>query len=266
MIDAYLARLGVPRAEPSIEYLFELHRAHTAKVAYTNLQIIKGTPASIAPEVSVAEVLAGRNGYCFHLNGAFSWLLRSLGFHVSLHRGYVVNQGETESRLNHVVLVVHDLGGAWFVDVGLGDAIHEPLPLLAGRYRQGPFEYGLEPNTRGDGWRFEHDPSGSFFAMEFESAAAGIADFAAAHEDLSTSPTSSFTRFLVAQVRQADRVKTLRGCTLSIVDENGQHDEQIDDPRLWRDMLIGFGLPGEGLLELWPSEREKHEAWSAAHA
>ncbi len=153
---------------------------------------------------------------------------------------------------------------AWFVDAGLGDAIYEPLPLLAGRYRQGPFEYGLQPSTQRAGWRFEHDPAGSFFAMEFESAAAAMADFAAAHEDLSTSPpTSSFTRFLVAQVREADLVKTLRGCTLSIIDKSGQRDEQIDDPRLWCETLIGFGLPGEGLLQQWSSEREKHEAWPA---
>lgn len=263
MIDAYLARLGIPRAEPSIGYLFELHRAHVAKVAYTNLQIIKDMPASIAPEVSVAEVLASRNGYCFHLNGAFSWLLRSLGFRVSLHRGFVVNDDQTDGQLNHLVLVVHDLGRAWFVDAGLGDAIHEPLPLTAGRYRQGPFEYGLEPCARRDGWRFEHDTSGSFFAMEFESAGAQIADFAAAHEFLSTSPASSFTRFLVAQVREADQVKTLRGCVLSIIDKSGKREEQIDDPQLWCDTLIGLGLPGDGLLELWPGEREKHEAWLA---
>ena len=135
MIDAYLARLGIARAEPSIAYLFELHRAHVAKVAYTNLQIIKDMPASIAPEVSVAEVLASRNGYCFHLNGAFSWLLRSLGFQVSLHRGYVVRLGQTEASLNHLVLVVHDLDGMWFVDAGLGDALYEPLPLTPGKYQ-----------------------------------------------------------------------------------------------------------------------------------
>lgn len=263
MIDAYLARLGVGRAEPSIGYLFELHRAHVTKVAYTNLQIMKGAPAPIEPQSAVAEVIAGRNGYCFHLNSAFSWLLRSLGFHVSLHRGYVTHEEGAEGHLNHLALVVHDLGGAWFVDAGLGDALYEPLALTPGRYRQGPFEYGLEPCPQREGWRFKHDPAGSFFAMEFESAGAAIASFASAHEDLSKSPTSSFKRFLVAQVREADQARTLRGCLLSIVDEKGRRETPIDDPQLWVDTLTGLGVSGDGLLEMWPSEREKHEAWLA---
>ncbi|GIH10930.1 arylamine N-acetyltransferase [Rhizocola hellebori] len=264
MIDAYLARLGLPRAKPSVDYLFELHRAHVAKVAYTNLQIIRDRPASIALESSVAEVLAGRNGYCFHLNGAFAELLRSLGFQVSLHRGYVVRLLESEAALNHLVLVVHDLDGMWFVDAGLGDALYEPLPLTPGTYRQGPFQYRLEPCARRDGWRFEHDPEGSFGAMEFESAGARIADFAQAHEHLSTSPSSTFRRFLVAQVREAGRVRILRGCILTTIDRDGKREEHLDDPQRWRDTIVELGVADEGLLELWPTEREKHEAWLAS--
>jgi arylamine N-acetyltransferase len=264
MIDAYLARLGLPRAEPSLGYLFELHRAHVSKVAYTNLQIIRGRPAPIELESSVQEVLAGRNGYCFHLNGAFSWLLRSLGFHVSLHRGYVVRLGETEAALNHLVLVVHDLEGMWFVDAGLGDALYEPLPLVPDKYRQGPFQYSLEPCARRDGWRFEHDPSGSFGAMEFESAGAQISDFEQAHERLSVSPDSSFKRFLVAQVREADRVRILRGCMLTTIDDAGKREEAVDDPWRWREAIAGLGVADEGLAELWPTEREKHDAWLAS--
>jgi arylamine N-acetyltransferase len=264
VIGAYLARLGLQRAEPSVAYLFELQRAHVSRVAYNNLQIIRGRPASIELSSSVAEVLAGRNGYCFHLNGAFSWLLRSLGFHVSLHRGYVVRLGETDASLNHLVLVVHDLDGMWFVDTGLGDALYEPLPLSPGKYRQGPFQYGLEPCTRREGWRFEHDPSGSFGAMEFESAAAEISDFAVAHKWLSISPDSSFKRFFVAQVREAGRVRTLRGCTLSIIDEHGEREEYLDEPQRWREAIVDLGVADEGLAQLWSTEREKHDAWLAS--
>ncbi|MGW8956539.1 arylamine N-acetyltransferase [Paenibacillus sp. NPDC055715] len=35
---------------------------------------------------SVQLILQGRSGYCFHLNGAFSVLLHSLGYRVCLHR------------------------------------------------------------------------------------------------------------------------------------------------------------------------------------
>jgi arylamine N-acetyltransferase len=268
MIDAYLARLGLPRATPSVDYLFALHRAHVSRVTYSNLQIMRGTPAAIDPEASVREIIAGRGGYCFHLNGAFSWLLRELGFAVTLHRGYVQNRtlvGEPE--LNHLVLVAHEVqGGPWFVDAGLGDAIHEPLPLVAGRYAQGPFRYEFGPAFRSDGWRLTHDPLGSFALMEFESAAASIDDFRAAHTRLSTSPESNFVKFLTAQVRHADRVEALRGCVLTVVDGAGRRVHHVDDPDEWVSTLVGLGLTDDGLASLWPSERATHEAWLASTA
>ena len=55
---------------------------------------------------------------------------------------------------NHLVLTVADLptnenpSGVWYVDAGLGDALHEALPLVAGEYEQGPFHLRLEA-TRG---------------------------------------------------------------------------------------------------------------------
>jgi N-hydroxyarylamine O-acetyltransferase len=268
MIDAYLARLGLPRAAPSLEYLFALHRAHVSRVTYSNLQIMRGTPAGIDPEASVSEIIAGRGGYCFHLNGAFSWLLRELGFAVTLHRGYVEGRVQAgEPRLNHLVLLVHDVqGGPWFVDAGLGDAIHEPLPLVPGRYRQDPFGYELGPASRRDGWRFTHDPLGSFALMEFESALAGIDDFRTAHAHLSTSVESNFVKFLTAQVRHADRVEALRGCVLTVVDAAGRRVRHVDDPQDWVSTLVGLGLADDGLAALWPSERAAHEAWLAATA
>ena len=80
-----------------------------------------------------------RGGYCFHLNGAFSELLRSLGYDVVRHVGGVHGpEGATgEEMANHLVLTVRNLpndanpDGTWYVDVGLGDALHEPLPLRA---------------------------------------------------------------------------------------------------------------------------------------
>jgi arylamine N-acetyltransferase len=81
-----------------------------------------------------------RGGYCYQLNGAFSLLLQHLGYAVSLHRGGVHGpDGPSTAELgNHLVLVVHDLpderspDGRWYVDAGLGEALHEPLPLPAG--------------------------------------------------------------------------------------------------------------------------------------
>ncbi len=86
-----------------------------------------------------------RRGYCFHLNGALAVVLEFLGYDVTLHVGGVHGpEGPTSDDMtNHLVLLVHGLpgpgnpSGTWYVDAGLGDALHEPLPLIAGTCRRG---------------------------------------------------------------------------------------------------------------------------------
>ena len=78
--DAYLHRLGLDAEPPSVDALFRLHRAHVERVPYETLWIQLGEPWDIGPAASVVRIAtAGRGGYCFHLNGAFSELLAALG-------------------------------------------------------------------------------------------------------------------------------------------------------------------------------------------
>ena len=67
---------------------------------------------------------------------------------------------------NHLALTVHGLptrespSGDWLVDVGLGDALHEPIPLHEGSYAQGPFRYGLRRSeVEPGGWRWGARPA-----------------------------------------------------------------------------------------------------------
>jgi hypothetical protein len=138
-------------------------------VAYENLDILLGRPTSIDPYDSVARVLRGRGGYCYHLNGAFSALLASLGYRVRWHLGGVQRVGEDPpgANGNYLALTVHSLpapecpDGVWMVDVGFGDGPPEPLPLGPGSVRQGPFRYRIERSSAvAGGWRFTHDPAG----------------------------------------------------------------------------------------------------------
>lgn len=272
MIEAYLELLGVPRRAPSAAYLRELHRAHVARVPYTNMEIMLGRPGTVTPDEALRRVTAGLGGYCFHLNAAFSELLRALGFTVTLHRGYVVSAlDEVDATLNHLALLVHDLpdpanpGGRWLADAGLGDALFDPLPLVDGEQVQGPFAYTLTASPRPEaGWRLCHDPAGSFAACDIAAAPAALGDFAGAHEHLSTSAESPFTRLLTAQRRTADGVEILRGCLLLTIDTAGRREEHLATRERWREVLGGlFGLTGDGLDELWPGAVAAHEEWLA---
>ncbi|WP_155372170.1 arylamine N-acetyltransferase family protein [Catellatospora vulcania] len=272
MIEAYLGLLGVPRRAPSAAYLRELHRAHVARVAYTNAEIMLGRPGTVTADEALRRITAGLGGYCFHLNAAFSELLRALGFTVTLHRGYVIAAlDEVDPALNHLALLVHDLpdpanpGGGWLADAGLGDALFEPLPLVDGEHVQGPFGYTLAASPRPEGgWRLHHDPAGSFAACDIVAAPAVLGDFAGAHERLSTSADSPFTRLLTAQRRTAGGVEILRGCLLLTIDAAGRREEHLATRERWREVLAGlFGLTGDDLDELWPGAMAAHEEWTA---
>jgi N-hydroxyarylamine O-acetyltransferase len=276
MIEEYLRLLGVPVGSgPSVEQLAALHRAHIERVAYTNLSVLRGEAGGTDRPASVARVLAGGGGYCFQLNGAFSWLLEGLGYRVTMHRGYVADAGAWAAGahlvgLNHLVLVVHDLpapdcpAGGWLVDAGLGDAIHAPLPLVEGEHRQGPFAFRLGPATGRAGWRLGHHHAGSFEAMEFETATARLADFDRAHHELSTSPQSSFTGTFTAQRRDAAGIDILRGRHLVRIDAGGRVDRDVTGPDEWSALLESrFGLAPRLTRTLWPRVARAHQDWLA---
>jgi arylamine N-acetyltransferase len=248
-------RLGLDDpGPPSAEGLAGIHRDQVERVPYTTVDIHLGRTTTVDPVESFDRVVtAGRAGYCFHCNGALSLLLRELGYDVRWHRGGVWSApDEVPLRpfANHLALTVHGLptpvnpDGVWFVDAGLGDALHEPVALRAGEFRQGPFGYTLTPSPALDGgWRFRHDPSGSFVAMDFEPRLAGPDDFVGAHQSLSTSAESPFVRFLTVQRRDAAGSDKLISCTL-LRKEGGETSERpLRSAAEWRAAFADvFGL------------------------
>jgi N-hydroxyarylamine O-acetyltransferase len=276
--DAYLARLGLAPEAPSIEALFSIHRAHVERVPYETLWIHLGERWNVDVAESTARIATQRRGgYCFHLNGALSELLRALGYNVVRHVGGVHGPaGATEAEMtNHLVLTVHDLpheanpGGVWYVDAGLGDALHEPLPLVPGAYDQGPFHLLLEetPAAVGD-WHLTHDPAGSFTGMSWRSAPAQIDAFAERHVWLSTSPDSGFVKLLVVQRRDATGVDILRGLSLTRIGAGARASTLTTSAEL-TDVLgdlfaLDIGkLSNEARDALWQRVHAAHEAWEA---
>jgi arylamine N-acetyltransferase len=284
-VAGYLQRLGLVDAVTSdIDTLRLIHTAHVERVAYEVLWIWGGQAAAITTnpcEAAERIVAHRRGGYCYHLNGALSLLLSELGFNVVWHRAGVQSREEPDppgaDRANHLALTVHGLpsddnpAGDWFVDVGLGDALHEPLPLREGVYEQGPFRYELHPSAmEAGGWRFVHDPRGSFAGMDFRPSRATEADFNERHTYLSTSPESGFVRVCTVQRRDATGVDSLRGCVLSRVDGAERSDKggrTLETSRDWYEALADvFGLPMADATpkdrdKLWQRVRQAHEAW-----
>lgn len=277
---AYLARLGVEAAPPSAEALRLLHRRHTERVPYETMWIHGGERWTTDPHAAAHRIARERRGgYCYHLNGAFGLLLRSLGYEVRRHCGGVHGpDGPTEdARGNHLVLSVDALPsddnptGRWYLDVGLGDALHEPIPLRPGTFRQGAFTLVIEQvDAGGTGWHLVHDPEGSFTGMAWTTDPADDALLAGRHEWLSTSPESVFVRTATAQRRDADGSDIVRGLVVTRVGSDARTGEPLTDRTAWFDTLADlFGLTFEASApgttdRLWERILATHRAWEAS--
>ena len=279
--DAYLARLGLEAEPPSVEALFRLHRRHAERVPYETLWIHMGERWGVAAGDAARRIATqGRGGYCFHLNGAMGLLLGSLGYTVVRHVGGVHGPpGPAEEAMaNHLVLTVHGLpsasnpAGVWYADVGLGDALWEPLPLMPGEYRQPPWRLVLEttPGSVGD-WHLAHDPAGGFLGMSWRSGQARAGAFTRMHRALSTRPESGFVRTMTVQTRDAAGVTVLHGLVLKRIGEAASESEVTSLAALTEVLGDVFGLDiagagRAGRAALWDRLRRAHAAWEAGRA
>ena len=136
MMD-YLDRIHVPIREhsdvlePSLQ---TLHEAHMLAVSFENLSIHYGQPIILEEEALFDKIVRKRRGgFCYELNGLFAWLLRQLGFQVSmLSAGVARASGGFGPEFDHLTLLVHHLDGTdWLADVGFGDSFLWPLRFEA---------------------------------------------------------------------------------------------------------------------------------------
>jgi arylamine N-acetyltransferase len=118
------------------------------------------------------------------------------------------------------------------------------------------------------GWRFDHDPRGSFLGMDFRGSVTGMAAFEGMHSFLSNDPESGFVRTLAVIRRDATGCDTLRGLTLSRLGDT-ETKTLLDREADWFAALADvFGLTLDdvtpaGRHDLWRRLTEAHERWLA---
>ena len=274
----YLGRLGLSAELPSVEALQRLHRRHVERVPYETMWIHSGEEWGIDPFDSAERIATqSRGGYCYHLNSAFAMLLRSLDYVVTDHVGGVHGpEGHsTDSVGNHLVLTVSGLPsnenppGVWYVDVGLGDALYQALPLLPGTYQQEPFSLILD-ESEGQDWHLTHDPTGGFTGMQWTTAGASDYDFSAKHKWLSTSPTSGFVQVAMVERRDATGVDVVRGLVPSRIGKGARTGDAINNRSEWFALLadqfdLHFDASPPGTKDrLWDRVSAQHRVWQAA--
>ncbi|MEU9410549.1 arylamine N-acetyltransferase [Streptomyces sp. NPDC048281] len=254
-IDAYLRRLGAARpARPTADALRDLHLRHLRTVPFENLSIHLGEEIVLAEERLLEKVVgAGRGGFCYELNGAFSVLLTALGFGVTPLAGRVYGEeGRLGIPYDHLALRVRTVDGdEWLADVGFGAHSHCPLAFgergeqddPGGTFRiaeAGPDAAGATGGSgvggggRGAGGDLDVLRDGQpQYRLEVRPRLLG--DFTAGAWWHSTSPSSHFTQSLVcSRVTEDGGRITLGGRTLTETAADGtravrelEHDEEV---------------------------------------
>ncbi|HWU07726.1 MAG TPA: arylamine N-acetyltransferase [Streptomyces sp.] len=228
-VGAYLERIGAARpARADAAALRELQLRHLTAVPFENLSIHLAEDIVLEEEKLVGKIVTDRRGgFCYELNGAFSALLRELGFRVTLLQARTFGDG---GRLgipyDHVALRVEtdDATGPWLADVGFGDHALHPLEL----------DTRTEQDDPCGGFRFREAPQGDLDLLRdgsrqfrLDPRPRVLADFRAGSWYHRTSPDSHFTRSPICSRRTGDGRVTLRGRTLITTVQGERHETEL---------------------------------------
>lgn len=130
-IKKYLHRIGSEfKKEQTLSYLTTLQKAHLSAVPFENLNIYHKIPLDLSLEALYQKIVIDkRGGFCFELNFLFAWLLRELGYSVTLLSAQVFNKDGTVGREHDHLTLLVNLDRKYLVDVGFGDSFVAPLPI-----------------------------------------------------------------------------------------------------------------------------------------
>jgi N-hydroxyarylamine O-acetyltransferase len=226
-VAAYLQRINYDGpTEATAETLRALHRAHLLAVPFENLDIHLGREIVLEAERLYAKVIEQRRGgFCYELNGAFSGLLRALGFEVEmLAAGVGRSDGSFGPLFDHMALLVK-LEEAWLVDVGFGEGFREPLRLDdEGEQAQA---FGAYRIRRDGEWRLLERRDGDVWSPEYRFTLQpyAYADYTEMCRYHQTSPQSSFTQKRVCTLATPTGRVTLTNNRL-ITSVRGERDER----------------------------------------
>jgi arylamine N-acetyltransferase len=127
LLDAYLQRIGFGGTVNLNERtLNDIHEAHSFSVPYENLEIMERKPLSLDIASLYNKIVTrGRGGYCFEINGLFSWLLKKLGFQPVEYFGrWLWNEPLKVPMKRHRISKVVLSGTSYICDVGVGTATY----------------------------------------------------------------------------------------------------------------------------------------------
>ena len=249
-VQSYLSRLDLESpGEPDLDLLQRVHERHLLNIPFENLDIHRGVPIVLDEERILQKIITDRRGgFCYELNIAFAWLLRQLGFEVSVLSGEVAKpDGTWGIPFDHMTLRV-ELDRPFLADVGFGDSFRHPLVLDAGaEVEQLGHVYRLRQQPQEEDWWFlDRQPEGTALFQpqyRFTLEPRKLEDFTGGCHYHQTSPHSHFTQNTICSKALEDGRVTLLPDRLVTTLGSTKQETPIRERTEWEEALrTHFGI------------------------
>jgi len=216
-------------------------------VPFENLDIHQGNKI-VLDEDRIYEkiVIGGRGGFCYELNGIFCWLLRSLGFTVSMASAqvYIPTKERFTPEFDHMVLLV-DLENTYLVDVGFGESFRKPIALPNGKSEDISGIYRLRTFTSGqDTYILQKKDNNDWQTVySFTKHPRVLSDFEEMNDFNQSSPESHFTQQTICSIATKSGRVSLSDDFLTITDGSSKRKINVISQEDFKHKLMDhFGI------------------------
>lgn len=260
-LQAYLDRIGFKGAvRADVPTLNALHRAQALTVPYEACDVFLGRPVSQhLPDLYRKIVEDRRGGWCYEANRLLAWAIEQAGFTVQLATAGVYRRERGDSAWgNHVVLLIEAEGQRFLGDLGLGDALRLPMPLVEGDWSDGLRRFRLE-RLDSETWRFWNHAQGDPGDFDFRTGPANESLIAERHAAIQADPSSVFRKTFQVYQMGNDGVRSILGRVLRTNGPEGETRVLIPDAAsLGRHLADDFGLGEIDTAAAWPLILARH--------
>jgi len=240
-LESYFERINYKDGTtPNEDTLRSIHIAHTLNIPFENLDVFYRRPILLDHESLYRKIVRDRRGgYCFEMNGIFSFVLQEMGFKVTNLLARVALDGSKYTTRTHQVILVETGGKRWLADVGFGNnGIIAPLLFEENtEQRQFAHTYRIVSHPK-LGYVLEKKMGGEYSPLYgFELAECGPDDFLMSNHFTATFPDSFFMKLRMCTMPTAEGRITLTDSHFKVVELDRLQETPIEDDRQFTTIL-----------------------------
>lgn len=261
-IKEYFARISYQGSydKPNLATMSDIFQHHVQAVPFENLSMHCGESIELDLEATYNKIVRKkRGGWCMENNYLLSWVLKTLGYNVTLlgAKVYILELDSYPDEIDHLLLQVELDGKFYIVDGGFGMAyqLWQPMELISGMDQPqtpGVFRFQEENGT----WYLEkvkrkqqvlnHSTSTSENVENevcrrvylFTLQPRDIEEFRGCNAQLQTAPDSLFVTKSICSLQTADGIRALVGWKLTEIKYNYRDNTDLVEIKMLADEEI----------------------------